>query len=147
MSYSIDVNILLFASDTESLWHEPARAFLTQRPTDPDLLCLSWLTLMGYQRLATHPGIFRAPLTPEQAWTNVRSLLDLPRVEVIGEEASFAEDYESASAAVPVRGNLVPDAHLAVILREHGVRRLYSAERDFRKFDFLEVVNPLDGRA
>ena len=29
------------------------------------------------------------------------------------------------------------------ILRQHGVRRLYTADADFRKFDFLEVVNPL----
>ena len=41
-----------------------------------------------------------------------------------------------------LRGNLVPDAHLALILRGHGVRRLYSSDADFRRFDFLEVVNP-----
>lgn len=40
-------------------------------------------------------------------------------------------------------GNLVPDAHLASILRQHGVKRTYTADADFRKFDFWEVVNPL----
>jgi predicted nucleic acid-binding protein len=41
----------------------------------------------------------------------------------------------------PVRGNLVPDAHVAALLRQHGVRRLCTADRDFRKFDFLEVAD------
>jgi predicted nucleic acid-binding protein len=42
-----------------------------------------------------------------------------------------------------VYGNLVPDAHIATILRQHGVRKLYTADTDFKKFGFLEVVNPL----
>lgn len=144
MSYSVDVNLLLYASDGESRWYPAARSFLADRSRDPDLFCISWLTLMGYQRMATHPGIFVAPMTPALAWENVRSILRLPRVRVIGEESSFAEDYESVAGSFPIRGNLVPDAHLAVLLREHGVKRLYTLDTDFRKFDFLEVVNPLE---
>jgi toxin-antitoxin system PIN domain toxin len=143
MSYSIDVNLLLYASDSASRWHSEAKSFILTRDDDPDLLCVSWLTLMAYQRIATHPGIFDSPLTPEASWQNIASLLSLPRLRVIGEESSFAEDYEALASTLPIRGNLVPDAHLAVILREHGVGRLYSADADFRKFDFLDVVNPL----
>lgn len=145
MSYSLDVNLLLYASDTDSPWHDRARSFLLGRTDDRDLLCLSWLTLMGYQRIATHPGIFASPLTPAKAWGNVRALLRLPRVRVIAEESSFAEDYASATSRFAVRGNLVPDAHLGVILREHGVKRLYTTDTDYRKFDFLEVIDPLEG--
>jgi toxin-antitoxin system PIN domain toxin len=145
MSYSVDVNLLLYASDTQSLWHECARSFLLERAADSDLFCLSWLTLMAYQRIATHPGVFAAPLTPAKAWQNVHTLLALPRVHVIAEESSFAADYESATSSFPVRGNLVPDAHFAVILRENGVKRLYTADTDFLKFGFLEVINPLSG--
>jgi len=45
--------------------------------------------------------------------------------------------------AFPVRGNLVPDAHLAAVLRQHGVVTLYTHDRDFRKFDFLRAIDPL----
>jgi hypothetical protein len=37
----------------------------------------------------------------------------------------------------------VPDAHLATVVRQHGIRILYSSDRDFRRFDFLEVRDPL----
>lgn len=41
--------------------------------------------------------------------------------------------------------NLDPDAHLAAVLRGHGVATLYMHDRDFRRFDFLTVHGPLDG--
>jgi toxin-antitoxin system PIN domain toxin len=143
MSYSIDINILLYASDQESPHHERARSFLEGRGEDPDLLCVSWLTLMGYQRIATHPSIFRNPLSATHAWGNVKSLLALPRCRVITEQEGFEQEYDRISREAAVKGNLVPDAHLAVILRQHGVSKIYTADADFRKFGFLDVVNPL----
>jgi predicted nucleic acid-binding protein len=44
---------------------------------------------------------------------------------------------------VPARGNLVPDAHIAAILKLHGIRTLYSRDRDFARFAFLRVIDPL----
>ena len=41
-----------------------------------------------------------------------------------------------------MRGNLVPDAHLAALLRQHGIRTLYTNDSDFRRFSFLDVRNP-----
>ncbi len=146
MSYSIDANILLYASDESSPWHRSAKAFLEQRTTDPDILCLTWPILMAYQRIATHPAIFACPLAPELAWSNIQKLLALPRTRVIGETEEFPEDYRLVTTVITVSGNLVPDAHVATILREHGVRRIYTADTDFRKFDFLEVINPLPAK-
>lgn len=45
----------------------------------------------------------------------------------------------------PVRGNLVPDAHLAALLRQNGGRALYTRDGDFRKFSFLDVRDPFAG--
>lgn len=143
MSYSVDTNILLYASDESSPEHAAARRFLEARAEDADLFCLTWPTLLGYQRIATHPGIFSKPLSPQVAWKNVRNLLSLPRVRLVGEGQHFAEDYESLGKDLVVRGNLVPDAHLATILREHGVGLIYTGDSDFRKFPFLKVINPL----
>jgi toxin-antitoxin system PIN domain toxin len=144
MSYSIDTSILLYASDQESPQHVRAKEFLEARGEDPDLLFLSWVTLMGYQRIATHPSIFRNPLSAQQAWGNVRSLLALPRCRVITEQNGFDKEYERVSRTVGVKGNLVPDTHLAVILRQHGVSKIYTSDADFWKFGFLSVVNPLE---
>jgi toxin-antitoxin system PIN domain toxin len=104
---------------------------------------MTWGSLLAYQRIATHPSIFASPLSTDEALSNIQSLLALPRARVIVEDAGFLDAYIDATRGLHARGNLVPDAHLATILRQHGVRLIYTADSDFRKFEFLEVVNPL----
>lgn len=143
MSYSIDANIFIYASDSESKYQQQAAAFLEERRSDTELLFLSWITLMAYQRIITNLTLFSNPLTPQQAWKNIEDLLALPQVRIIGEEENFAHHYLQTTSEFPVRGSLVSDAHLAAILHQHGVKTIYSADSDFRKFSFLKVVNPL----
>jgi hypothetical protein len=145
MSYAIDANLLLYASDEASPRHTQARQFLLDRAADPDVCCVAWITLMAYLRIATHPRIFARPLTPAEALGNVEALLQLPRVQVLSEAEGFLAVYREVTGSVVVRGNLVPDAHLASLLRQHGVRTLYTSEMDFRKFRFLDVRDPVAG--
>jgi predicted nucleic acid-binding protein len=42
-----------------------------------------------------------------------------------------------------LRGNLLHDAHTAILMREHGIRRIYTRDADFHRFRFLEVLDPL----
>ncbi|MCC6163656.1 MAG: PIN domain-containing protein [Acidobacteria bacterium] len=142
MSYSLDANVLLFASDRSSERHEAARKLLESCAAKPEVLCLTWPTLMAYLRIATHPSIFATPLTPEEALANVRSLLALPQTRVVSEQDGFMDAYRHVTADTVVRGNLVPDAHVAAILFQNGVRTLYSNDRDFRKFETLDVRDP-----
>ena len=60
----------------------------------------------------------------------------------IGEGGTKELTYREVTDGLAVRGNLVTDAHLATLLRQHGVRRLYSADADFRRFAFLDVRDP-----
>jgi uncharacterized protein len=144
VSFSVDVNVLLYASDRDSRFHHAAVAFLTECAGGGDLFCLTWPTIMGYLRMATHERIFTTPLTPADAAGNMRRLLDLPHVRPLGEDDGFWPAYLEIAERRPLRGNAVPDAHLASILREHGVRTLYTNDVDFKRFDFLDVRNPFD---
>lgn len=143
MSYSIDANILLYAANRDAAEHKAAMRFLEACAKEQDLLCMTWPAIMAFQRIATHPAVFANPLTPAQAWHNITALLALPRSRVLSETESFVDDYASVTEGLGIRGNLVPDAHIATILRQHGVNRIYTADSDFRKFAFLEVLNPL----
>jgi uncharacterized protein len=143
LSYSIDVNLLLYASDASSRFATPARKFLESCAAGPEVLGLGWPTIGAYVRLATHPAIFASPLTPEQASANVESLLGLPHVRLLAEQDGFWDVYREVTRGLVVRGNDVPDAWLASLLRQHDVATLYTADRDFRRFDFLKVVDPL----
>ena len=142
MSYSIDVNLLLYASDRSSDRHEPARRFVESCAAGPEILCLAWPTLMSYLRIATHPRVFAAPLSPDEAIGNVAALLELPHVRAVSELDGFLDAYRRVAGDMAVRGNLVPDAHLAAILFQHGVRTLYTNDRDFRKFESIDLRDP-----
>jgi|SRR6185295_17719325 len=142
MSAAIDVNILLYASDTSSDFSQRAQAFLAERVASSELLYLSWGTIMAYLRIATHPSIFSHPLSLAEAAANVDALLRLPHVRPLSEEEGFWELFQEVAEATPIRGNLVPDGQLATVLRQHGVNVLYTNDSDFRKFIFLEVRNP-----
>ena len=97
---------------------------------------------MSYLRIATHSRIFAAPMSPDEALANVSALIALPHVRALSELDGFLDAYKHVAGGTPVRGNLVPDAHLAAILFQHGVRTLYTNDRDFRKFQSLQVRDP-----
>jgi toxin-antitoxin system PIN domain toxin len=142
VSYSLDVNILLYASDRTSDRHVRARDLLESCAAGPEILCLTWPTLMSYLRIATHPRIFATPLSPDEALGNISALIGLPHVRAVSELEGFLGAYKHVGGEMPVRGNLVPDAHVAAILFQHGVRTIYSNDRDFRKFQSLDVRDP-----
>jgi hypothetical protein len=144
VSFAIDVNVFLYASDRSSPQCARAVEFLESCAAGPEVVCLAWPTVMSYLCLATHPSIFSRPLSPDEAMGNVEALLRLPHVRTLGEEDGFWAVYREVAGSTPTRGNLVPDAHLAALLRQHGVTTLYTDDKDFRKFDFLKVRSPFD---
>ena len=100
MSYSLDVNLLLYASDTSSPFHPKAKGFLESCMTPRDVLYLAWPTVMSYLRIATHPSIFDEPLAQEEAMTNIETLLNLPHIRCLSEEDEFWESYQATAVTI-----------------------------------------------
>jgi uncharacterized protein len=80
-----------------------------------------------------------------QAWRFVEALLSSAALIVLMETDRHAvvANEVFGELGTALAGNLVHDAHTVVIMREHGIRRIYSRDADFHRFDFLEVVDPL----
>ena len=142
MSATIDVNLLLYASDESSSFHAKAAELVERLARGPDLLYLFWPVVIGYLRIATHSAIFPRPLSVEIATGNVAQLLALPHARTVGEGDDFWQVYGAVTSAIVVRGNLVSDAHLVALMRENGVGTLWSHDRDFRKFEGVRVRDP-----
>jgi toxin-antitoxin system PIN domain toxin len=139
---TVDANILLYATDRSSEQHTQAQGFVERWAGGPDLVYVFWPTLMAYLRIATHPGVFRHPLEPDVAAANLESLLSLSHVRTGSEDERFWETWRRSTEGVVVRGNLVPDAHLVALMRQHGVSEIWSRDRDFRKFEGIRVRDP-----
>jgi toxin-antitoxin system PIN domain toxin len=141
VSATVDANVLVYASNEADRAHPPARALVERLARGPELLYLFWPTLLGYLRIVTHSAILPRPLKPEDAIANISSLIELAHVRSPGEAAGFWELYR-VTAGPHVRGDVVPDAHVATLMRQHGVRTIYSRDRDFRRFDGIDVHDP-----
>jgi len=144
MSFGIDVDILRYASDGRSALHRKATEFLHQCVAGREVFCLAWMTVMSYLRMATHAATFlsgRFPIKTRRAMSRRCWLRSTCRV--IAEEEGFWDIYRDVTNDLPTKGNLVPDAHWAALLSQHGVVKLYTHDKDFRKFAFLDVRDPL----
>jgi toxin-antitoxin system PIN domain toxin len=143
MSSTVDTNVLIHASNTSDPMHEPALELVRRLAAGPELVYLFWPTLMAYLRIATHPAILPRPLASRVAMRNVEALLDRPHVRAPGEADGFWPIYRT-TAGEQLRGNDVPDAHLAGLMRQHGVRLIYTRDRDFRRFDGIDARDPFE---
>lgn len=141
MSVTVDSNVLVYASNEADAAHGPARSLLEDLAAGPGLVYLFWPTIMGYLRIVTHPGILPRPLAPHEASSNVAALLARPHVRAPGETDGFWELYRD-TADRGTRGNDVPDAHLAALMRQHGVALIYTRDRDFRRYEGIESRDP-----
>lgn len=126
MSCSVDVSLLVYASDSSNPLHIKARNWLAAKVDEPEVLYVAWSVATSSLRISTHPRLFDAPLTPDQALGNLLSLQSLPRVRFFGEAAGFLKAYSQLTGDLPVRGNLVPDAHLATVRPARGSLSLYQ---------------------
>ncbi len=138
---TVDTNVLLYAANADDELHERARGLLERLAGGPDLFYLFWPTIMGFLRIATHPGIFPDPIPTKQAMAGVTVLLERPNVRTPAEDAGFWDMYR-ATAEDDTRGNHVPDAHLATLMRQHGVTLIYTRDRDLHRYQGIDARNP-----
>lgn len=138
----VDADILLYAVDIDSTFHEPARDWLERALNGRTRVGLPWVSLTAFQRISTHPRVAAAPLSPAQAWSYVEDWL--------GADGSWIPAPTDRHAAIlgrlivdgDLRGNLVTDAHLAALAVEHGAE-LCSTDADFGRFSGVRWIDPL----
>jgi toxin-antitoxin system PIN domain toxin len=141
LSATVDTNILLYAANVDDEVHSQARELLERLARGPDMLYLFWPTIMGFLRIATHPAIFPAPMAPAEAIEAMTALHERPKVRAPGEQMGFWELYLLA-AGQDTRANHVPDAQLAALMRQHGVKVIYTRDRDLRRYEGIEPRDP-----
>lgn len=143
MSVTLDANVLLYASDQLSPQRDRALTLIERLAAGPEILYLFWPVVMAYLRIGTHPGVFQRPLSPEDARAGIADLLGRPHVRAPGEAEGFWATFAAVtSTAGPVRGQLVTDAHIAALMRQHGVTTIWTRDRDFRRFEGITARDP-----
>jgi toxin-antitoxin system PIN domain toxin len=138
----LDLNLLLYAVDSDAAPHERARAWFEEVLSGTEAVGFAWTVLLGFARISTNPQIYRRPLTSREALDLIDEWLDQPIVKLVEPTVRHAAVLRELLEPLGVGGNLVSDAHLAALAIEHGAE-LCSRDNDFARFSGLRWVNPL----
>ena len=138
----VDANILLYAVDRNSPFHERSSQWLEDVLNSPRRVGIPWQTLGAFLRIATHPRASRTPLPPAAAWEFVDEWLGLNNVWVPHASKETAAILGQLIERSQITANLVPDAQLAALAIQYGVP-VVSNDSDFARFPECTWINPL----
>jgi uncharacterized protein len=138
----IDANILIYAHVSSFAEHNRARDWLDRQLNAAAPVGLPWASVLAFLRLVTNPRVFEHPEPMGDAWQQVRTWLTAETAWVPQPTERHADLLSEFLTLPGVYGNLVPDAHLAVLAVEHGLT-LCSTDGDFARFQGLRWFNPL----
>ena len=142
--FVVDTNILVYAAHRESPVHQPCRELLLEWRSQVQPWYLTWGIVYEFLRVSTHRDVLSTPFSFRAAWEFLEAVLAAPSVGVLQETPRHWRLLEETAAEIPhFAGNLLHDAHTAILMREHGIRRIYTRDAHFRRFPFLEVIDPL----
>jgi toxin-antitoxin system PIN domain toxin len=142
--FVVDTNVLVYAANAGSPFHPACRKSLEAWRRGPGPWYATWAILYEFLRVTTHPRVLSPAWTARQAWGFVDSLLASPGFGVLVATPRHAAVAAQAMREIPqLSGNLLHDAHTAILMREHGIRRVHTRDTDFHRFPWVEVVDPV----
>jgi toxin-antitoxin system PIN domain toxin len=140
----VDTNVFVYAADAASPFHASAAAWLERQRRRPDAWYTSWSILYEFLRVTTHPRVMRQPWSIREAWSFVSVLLSSSGLGILVPTDRHPLIAAQVFGELPfAAGNLLHDCNTAILMREHGIRRICTRDTDFHRFPFLEVIEPI----
>ena len=140
---AVDTNILIYAHREDSPWHEKAYAAIERLAEGKAPWAIPWPCVHEFLAISTHTRLFNPPTPLSRALNQIDAWMDSPSVHLIAEQPRYWESLRPLLAAGKISGPAVHDGRVAAICLQHGVRELWTADRDFGRFAALRVRNPL----
>jgi hypothetical protein len=138
----LDVNILLYAYDSDSPHHAAAKPWIERTLSSGDPVGLPWQTIAAFLRISTNVRAMNRRLLLEEAVEAVDEWLQQPNVRVLEPTEDHWVVLRQMVTEGQTTGPLVTDAELAAIAIEYG-GVLQTTDRDFARFPGLRWTNPL----
>jgi uncharacterized protein len=142
--FVVDTNVLFDAANRDSEFHQPCRKTIERFRAQTSPWYVSWPICYEFLRICTHPNVLPKPWSLDAAWRFLDALLRVPAAGVLLPTSRHMELLNALVSEIPhLRGNILHDAHTAVLMREHGIREIHTRDTDFHRFPFIKVVDPV----
>ena len=140
---AVDTNILVYAHREDSPWHDNAYSTVVELSEGRALWAIPWPCIHEFLAIVTHPRIFSPPTPLASAVDQVEAWIEAPSLILLAESEGYWPQFRKMIEAGRVTGGQIHDARVAALCNLHGVRELWTADRDFTRFPGLSVRNPL----
>jgi len=140
---AVDTNILVYAHREDSPWHSQALRLLVGLAEGSARWAIPWPCVHEFLAIVTHPRIYRPPTPLAVAVEAVRAWLASPMLVCLGEADNHLDRLATVATKAKAVGPMIHDARIISICLSHGVRELWSGDRDFSRFQGIKIVNPL----
>jgi toxin-antitoxin system PIN domain toxin len=140
---AVDTNILVYAHREDSPWHDTAYANIVELAEGRSPWAIPWPCIHEFLAITTHPKIFSPPTPLSAAVDQVEALMESPSLVLLLESEGYWPQFREIIEAGRVAGGQIHDARIAALCELHGVKELWTADRDFTRFPSLSVRNPL----
>ena len=140
---AVDTNILVYAHRRDSEWHKKAFKQIAEVAEGAAPWAIAWPCVHEFLAIVTHPRIYDPPTPLEKALEQIEIWMESPSLRLLGELQGHWVELRDIVSGGRIVGGAVHDARVAAICREHGVREIWSADRDFTRVKGLKVRNPL----
>jgi len=138
---AIDTNILIGIMVSSSAHHAEALVGLKKLE---DEFCTTPTNIGEVLRLLTHAKVFTSPLKIEKAVDAVAELIAAYDIRILDEDTHWWKELPTVAKQIPgLKGNEVFDARIALCLKQHNVKRIWTRDADFKKYSFLQVISAL----
>jgi uncharacterized protein len=137
---AVDTNVLVAAHRSDAARHQRALVWVRFLSEGREPWAIPVFCLGEFVRVVTHRRVFDPPSTIAQAIDAVDALLESPSVRILMPSPGHWSLLRASIVASEATGNLVFDAQIAALCREHGIERLLSEDRDFKRFPTLNLV-------
>ena len=140
---AVDTNILVYAHREDSPWHDSAYSNIAEIAEGRSAWSIPWPCIHEFLSIVTHPKIFSPPTPLTAAIDQVAAWLEAPNLILLAETEGYWTELHKIIEAGRVSGGQIHDARIAALCRLHGIKELWSADRDFTRFPGFSVRNPL----
>jgi toxin-antitoxin system PIN domain toxin len=140
---AVDTNILVYAHRPDSEFHGPANDAIRSLAEGQELWAIPWPCIHEFLGVVTHSRIFKLPTPVEIAVAQVDAWRQSPSLRIPGEQTAYWDELSKIVIGGKIAGPRIHDARIAAICKSHGVRELWSADRDFSRISGVKTRNPL----
>lgn len=140
---AVDTNLLVYAHRRDAEFRGPAAEAVRSLAEGRAPWAIPWPCIHEFLAIVTHPRIFKGPTKLPQALDQVHAWMESPSLTLLSEGAGYTGRLAAVLRSSKVTGPRIHDARIAALCLHHGVRELWTADRDFTRFPDLPVRNPL----